>query len=115
MTDGIDAERGVQDEKRPEDAGQQKAAEPTQHSSGQQPDREWQSQSRQDDQGIPAVLPHDHAILPKPGRVSFGAVGILQEEPAAVAVPEPLCRIVGILFLVHARVVPCVIGPPLQH
>lgn len=115
VTDGIDAERRVQHQKDPPDTGQQEATHAAYPAVVGVSHEKRQRQTGQDDGDVPAVLPHHHAILAQPGRVSFGLVRAFREDPAAVAVPESSRRVVGVYLLVHARMVPSMIGAPFQR
>ena len=106
MTDGIDAEGGVQDQKDPPGAGRYEAAHAAYPAVGEVPCKKRQRQFGQEKGNVPAVLPHHYRIFPQPGRILFGPVRVFREEPDAVAVPESFRRVVGILLLVHTRVVP---------
>ena len=115
MTDGIDAERRVQHQKDPASTGQQETAHAADPAIVQIPYEKRQRQSGQKKGDIPAVLPHHNTVLAQPGHVSFGPVRAFHEEPDAVAIPESFRRVVGILLLVHARMVPSMIGAPFQR
>ena len=115
VADRIDAECGVQHEKDPPGTGQHEAAQTTDPAVVGVADEKRQRHSRQEEGHIPTVLPPHDRIFPKPWRISFGLKRALHEEPDTVAVPEPFHRIVGIFFLVHARVVPGMIGTPFQR
>ena len=112
MTDGIDAERGVQNQKDPPGSGHHETAHAAYPVVGEVPDEKRQCQSGQEKWNVPAVLPHHQIILSQPGRISFGPVRAFREEPGAVAVPKSFRRVVEIFLLVHTRMVPGVIGTP---
>lgn len=115
MTDGIDAERGVQHQKDPPGTGQHEAAHTTYSAVVDVPDEKRQRQSGQEKGHIPAMLPHHYRIFPQPGRISFSSVGALHEEPHTVAIAESVRRVVGILLLIHSRMVSSMIGSPFQR
>src|SRR5512147_2658341 len=64
---------------------------------------------------IVPVLPHDHGIFAQLALIVFSPVRGIEKQPATMAVPKPFLGVVGVFFLVGARVMPDMVGTPAQR
>src|SRR6059036_1544532 len=71
VTDGVDAEGGVEDKKDTGHPGEQKATYSAHPSSVEEPHHKRERQTGEDDLNIIPVLPHDDRILAQFGFVDF--------------------------------------------
>ena len=114
MTDGVDAEGGVQYGKGASDAGQHEATDSALPAVMQEAYDKGESQADEDDRRIVAVLPHRDPVLHDAGAESFIVAWHRIEQPAAVAVPEPPFGVIGIGRIVAVRMVSQMIGCPFR-
>ena len=114
MANGIDAKRGIQDEKGSSDAGEQETAQSLDPAAVQESHHERERQAGKDNGDIITILPHHHGILFEFGGIFVVFMGILPEQPSAMTVPEPQLSIVRVLFLVAPGVMADVIRCPFE-
>ena len=115
MTDRIDAERRIEHEKGPPDAGQDKATESTHPSPIEEPHDKGKRKPRQDNRDVISILPHNERIFPQRLFILFCTIRRLGKQPSAMAIPESLGRIVGIFLSITSRVMPNMVGAPSQR
>lgn len=116
MTEGVDRKGRVEHHEHPQQATHEEAADsPQERAVPPEPDAKGNHQAGDDDQPVVLVLPENHRVTAQPNFVFFETMRRLIEEPAAVAMPEPSGRIVGVFIRVRAGMMADVVCAPNQR
>ena len=79
VANGIDAKRGIQDEKSSRDSGEQETAHSLNPAAVQKSHHERNRQAGQDNRDIITILPYHHRVLFQLGGIFIVSKGILRE------------------------------------
>jgi len=112
MADRIDAEGRIQHGKGPTNTSQHKTANTGSPPIVEKSHDERKRETRKENEGVVAMLPHHDRILAEPRRVFLIGEALIGEEPSAVAVPESQPSIIWVSILVAGGMVPDMIGSP---
>src|SRR5947199_5049064 len=115
MANGIDAKGGVEHEEGPSYSRQQETSQSAHPPVVEKAHDKGQSQPGDHDGYIVTILPEDQGILAQARAVFPVAILIFKKDPAAVRIPKTPLRVIGIIVLVAARVMPDVSAGPFQR
>src|SRR5689334_18429568 len=106
MADRIDAEGRIEDPKRPAHTREQEAPDSSHPAIGQKPHEKRQREATQDNWNVIPMLPHDDTVLSEPRQILLLAdMRMIDEDPAAMAVPEPSSSVIRVLVSIALSVV----------
>ena len=116
MAEGVDGEGRVKHHEHPQQATHEEATDPTQERAmPPESDTKGNHQAGEDDRPVVLVLPENHRVTAQSNFVFFETMRRLVEEPAAVAMPEPSGRVVGVFIRVRAGVMADMVRAPDQR